>query len=152
MAILRIAAELGREGLVVNRKAVQHHMREMGIAGICPGPNLSRRRHEHKVYPYLLLGLSITAPDQIWGFDLTYIRMRRTWMYLVALLDWCTRHVVAWELGDPVEEELVIEPVRRALAQNTLHYPHLCGGGRKTMGIGIGERSKGGLDRTVGIE
>ena len=73
MAILRIAAELGREGLVVNRKAVQHHMREMGIAGICPGPTLSHRRHEHKVYPYLLRGLSNTAPDQVWGIDRTYI-------------------------------------------------------------------------------
>jgi len=55
--------------------------------------------------------LSITAPDQVWGIELTYIRMRRTWMNLAALLDWCTRYVVAWELGDTMEEERVIEPV-----------------------------------------
>ena len=111
----RITEELRqREGLVVNRKAVQRHMREMGIAGICPGPNLSRRRHDHSVYPYLLRGLSITAADQVWGIDLTYIRLRRTWMYLVALIDWHARYVVEWELGDTMEEGLVLEPVRRA--------------------------------------
>lgn len=113
----RIAAHLQREGVVVNRKAVQRHMREMGIAGVCPGPNLSRRRHEHKVYPYLLRGLSITAPDQVWGIDITYIRLQRTWMYLVALLDWYSRYVVEWELGDSMEEDLVLAPVRRALSR-----------------------------------
>ena len=113
----RITAELRREGLVVNRKAIREHMRDMGIAGVCPGPNLSRRRHDHQVYPYLLRGLSITAPDQVWGVDLTYIRMRRTWMYLVALIDWFARYVVEWELGDTMAEELVLEPVRRALGK-----------------------------------
>ena len=109
--------ELQGGGLVINRKAVQRHMREMGIAGICPGPNLSRRRLEHQVFPYLLRGMQITAPNQVWGIDLTYIRLRRTWMYLVALLDWWSRLVVAWELGDTMEEEIVLAPVRRALAQ-----------------------------------
>ena len=113
----RITAQLQREGVVVNRKAVQRHMREMGIAGVCPGPNLSRRRHEHKVYPYLLRGLSITAPDQVWGIDLTYIRLQRTWMYLVALLDWHSRFVLDWELGDSMEEALVLAPVGRALSR-----------------------------------
>ena len=113
----RITAELRREGWTLNRKAVQGHMREMGIAGVCPGPNLSRRRHDHQVYPYLLRGLSITASDQVWGIDLTYIRLRRTWMYLVALIDWFSRYVVEWQLGDTMEEGLVLEPVRRALGQ-----------------------------------
>ena len=84
---------------------------------MCPGPNLSRRRHDHQVYPYLLRGLSITASDQVWGIDLTYIRLRRTWMYLVALIDWFSRYVVEWQLGDTMEEGLVLEPVRRALGQ-----------------------------------
>ena len=113
----RITAELQRGGWVVNRKAVQRHMREMGISGICPGPNLSRRRHDHRVYPYLLRGLSITVPDQVWGIDVTYIRLRRTWMYLAALIDWYSRYVVEWELGDTLEEEIVLEPVRRAFAK-----------------------------------
>jgi len=113
----RITAELQQGGLEVNRKAVQRHMREMGIAGICPGPNLSRRRHDHSVHPYLLRGLTIKAPDHVWGIDLTYIRLRRTWMYLVALLDWYSRYVVDWEMGDSMEEELVLAPVRRALGR-----------------------------------
>lgn len=113
----RIAAELRGGGLVVNRKAVQRHMREMGIAGISPGPNLSQRRHEHQVFPYLLRGLQITAPNQVWGIDLTYIRLRRSWMYLVALLDWWSRLVVEWELGDTMEEEIVLAPVGRALGR-----------------------------------
>ena len=90
----RMAAQLRREGTVVNRKAVQRHMQEMAIAGIRPTVNLSRRRHEHEVYPYLLRGLTITAPDQVWGIDLTYIRLQRTWMYLVAIMDWYSRYVV----------------------------------------------------------
>ena len=112
----RITAELQRER-VFKRKAVQRHMREMGIAGVCPGPNLSRRRHEHKVYPYLLRGLSITAPDQVWGIDLTYTRLQRTRMYLVALLDWHSRFVLDWELGDSREEALVLALVGRALSR-----------------------------------
>ncbi len=81
------------------------------------GPNLSRRRHDHRVFPYLLRGLSITAPNQVWGIDLTYIPLRRTWLYLVALLDWYSRYVVEWELGDTMDEEIVLAPVRRALSQ-----------------------------------
>jgi len=113
----RITVELQKGGLAVNRKAVQRHMREMGIAGISPGPNLSRRRHDHQVYPYLLRGLSITAPDQVWGIDLTYIRLQRTWMYLTAIVDWYSRYVVDWEMGDTMEDGLVLAPVRRALGR-----------------------------------
>ena len=113
----RIAAQLRREGTVANRKAVQRHMQEMGIAGIRPTVNLSRRRHEHEVYPYLLRGLSITAPDQVWGIDLTYIRLQRTWMYLVAIMDWYSRYVVDWELGDTMDDELALAPVSRALTR-----------------------------------
>ncbi len=71
----RIAVLLARDyDVVVNRKAVQRHMREMGIAGICPGPNLSKRHPEHCIYPYLLRGVTATAPNHIWAIDITYIR------------------------------------------------------------------------------
>lgn len=113
----RIAAQLGREGLVVNRKAVQRHMQEMGIAGITPGPNLSRRNQQHQVYPYLLRGLPITAVNQVWGIDITYIRMPRGWMYLVAILDWYSRYVVSWELDQSLEIGFVLEAVRRAVSR-----------------------------------
>lgn len=113
----RIAATLQREGWQLNRKAVQRHMREMGIAGISPGPNLSKRRADHKVYPYLLRGLVISKPNQVWGIDVTYIRLARGWLYLVAVLDWFSRYVVSWELDDSLELGFVLNTVARGLAQ-----------------------------------
>lgn len=71
----RIAAQLKHEGVIINRKAVQRHMCEMGIAGIHPGPNLSKRNQLHRIYPYLLHGVSIAHPDHVWGIDITYIRL-----------------------------------------------------------------------------
>lgn len=114
----RIHAVLGREGFQVNRKRIQTYMREMGIAGICPGPNLSKRRQDHKVYPYLLKGLDICRPNQVWGIDITYIPMRSQWMYLVAIIDWFSRYVVSWELDQTLEVDFVIDAVQRALAQS----------------------------------
>lgn len=113
----RITAHLRREGLQVNRKAVQRHMQEMGIAGITPGPNLSRHNRQHQVFPYLLRGLSITAPNQVWGIDITYIRLARGWLYLVAILDWYSRYVVSWELDLTLEVPFVLEAMGRALQQ-----------------------------------
>ena len=116
----RITVELQKGGLVVNRKAVQRHMREMGIAGISPGPNLSRRRHEHQVYPYLLRGAEHHGAGPSLG-DRHHIhptiRLHRAGMYWVALPDWYSRYVVDWEMGDTMEEGLVLAPVRRALGQ-----------------------------------
>jgi Transposase and inactivated derivatives len=91
----KIAAQLKREGFLVNRKAVQRHMREMGIAAISPGPNLSKRHLEHQVYPYLLKGVVIQQPNQVWGIDITYIRLLKGWLYLTAVLDWYSRYVVS---------------------------------------------------------
>ena len=105
--------------LHINRKAAQHHMREMGIAGICPGPNLSRRNAENRVYPYLLRHLAITTPNQVWGIDITYIRLRAGWMYLVAVLDWYSRYVLSWELDDVLELPFVLRCAQSALAQAT---------------------------------
>ncbi len=115
----RITATLRREGWRLNRKAVQRHMREMGLAGICPGPNLSKRRSDHQVYPYLLRGLAITEPNQVWGIDITYIRLARGWLYLVAVLDWFSRYVMSWELNDSLEVAFVLEAVAKAFAQAT---------------------------------
>lgn len=113
----RITASLRREGWRLNRKAVQRHMREMGIAGISPGPNLSRRRSDHQVYPYLLRELAITEPNQVWGVDITYIRLARGWLYLVAVLDWSSRYVLSWELDDTLELGFVLTTVARAFTE-----------------------------------
>lgn len=111
----RITAQLRREGYVVNRKAVQRHMREMGITAIYPGPNLSRRHIEHRVFPYLLRGLAITRPNQVWGVDITYVRLSHGWLYLVAVMDWYSRYVVSWELDQSLEVDFVLQAMRRAL-------------------------------------
>jgi len=115
----RIAVTLRREGLVANRKAIQRHMREMGIEGIAPGPNTSARRLEHRRYPYLLRGLPIARPDHVWGVDITYIRLRAGWMYLVAVLDWYSRYVVAWALDQTLELGFVLEAMGAALSRAT---------------------------------
>jgi putative transposase len=113
----RITAQLRREGMDVNRKAVQRHMRAMGIAGICPGPNLSRRAHGEQVYPYLLRDIMSGYPNHVWGIDVTYIPLQTSWMYLVAVLDWFSRYVVSWELDDTLQLPFVLVAVKRALAR-----------------------------------
>ena len=103
----------------INRKRVQRYMREMGIAGIAPGPNLSRRALEQRIYPYLLRGVTAQVPDHIWGCDITYIRLRTSWLYLVAILDWFSRYVVSWALDDTLEVPFVLEAVGQALRSAT---------------------------------
>ncbi len=115
----RITAQLQRDGWEVNRKAVQRQMREMGIAGIAPAPNLSRRAAQAAVYPYLLRNLAITRVNQVWGIDITYIRLKRSWMYLVAILDWHSRYVLDWRLSDSLEIEFVLECLNAALNRET---------------------------------
>jgi putative transposase len=112
----KIEAQLRREGVVINRKTVQRQMREMGIVAIYPGPNLSRRQHKEHVFPYLLRHLTIRAPNQVWGIDITYIRMLKGWMYLVAVLDWYSRYVISWELDPTLEMPFVVTAVQRALS------------------------------------
>lgn len=115
----KIMAQLRREGVLINRKAVQRHMREMGIAGITPGPNLSRRAQGHRVFPYLLRGLLIERPNQVWGIDITYIRLVGGWLYLVAVLDWHSRYILSWELDESLEMPFVMMAVEGALVQAT---------------------------------
>jgi len=112
----KIEAQLRREGVVINRKTVQRHMREMGIVAIYPGPNLSRRQHKQHVFPYLLRNLTVRAPNHVWGIDITYIRLQKGWMYLVAILDWYSRYVISWELDQTLEMPFVLAAAQRALS------------------------------------
>jgi putative transposase len=113
----RITAQLRREGQEVNRKAVQRHMREMGIVGIHPRPNLRRRAQSEQVYPYLLRGVRCAYPNQVWGIDVTYIPLQTGWMYLVAVLDWYSRYVVSWELDDTLQAPFVLAAAPGARAK-----------------------------------
>jgi putative transposase len=99
----------------INRKRVQRYMREMGIAGISPGPNLSKRALDHRIYPYLLRSITAQAPNHIWGCDITYVRLRAGWMYLVAVLDWFSRYVISWALDDTLELPFVLDAIGQAL-------------------------------------
>jgi putative transposase len=99
----------------INRKRVQRYMREMGLVAIFPGPRLSQPAPGHKVYPYLLRNVTASYPDHIWGIDITYVRLQKGWMYLVAILDWYSRFVVSWALDQTLEMPFVLDAVDRAL-------------------------------------
>jgi len=112
----KIAKELTKQlKFDVNRKRVQRLMRVMGIEAIYPKPNLSLNNIPHPIYPYLLKGLSITHPNQVWGADITYIRMEKGFLYLVAFMDWFSRFVVAWRLSNTLEADFCLEAAQEAL-------------------------------------
>ena len=114
----RVIRDLLRsEGIRVNRKAIQHHMQDMGISVIYPGPNLSKRNHQHRVYPYLLRNLEIVRNDQVWQTDLTYIRLRGGWVYLTALIDVHSRMIVDWELSTTLDSGFIVTMLKRAFAK-----------------------------------
>lgn len=117
----RITAQLQQEGVEVNRKAVQRHRREMGLEGVSPGPNLSKRTQKEGVYPDLLRHITSAYPNHMWGIDITYIRVHAGWMYLVAILDGYSRYIVSWELDQTLEMPFVLTAMQRALAQAAPH-------------------------------
>ena len=109
---------LAEDGLTVGRHTIRRYREEMGLSTLFPRPNLSRpSRQDHRVYPYLLRGLSIERPDQVWGVDITYIRLRGGFLYLVAFLDWFSRLVVAWELSETLEMPFVLSCAEAALGR-----------------------------------
>jgi putative transposase len=110
----RITVVLQKE-MVISRKTVQKYMREMGLEAIGPKPNLSKRHPEHKIYPYLLRNVTASYPNHVWGIDITYIRLEKGWMYLVAILDWYSRFVVSWCLDQSLAVDFVLESVDLAL-------------------------------------
>jgi putative transposase len=105
------------EGHPVNRKRVQRLMRAMGIEAIYPKPRLSQGSPEHRVYPYLLRGVGTKRPQQVWSTDITYIRLRAGFVYLVAILDWYSRYVISWELSNSLELNFCLLALDRALDQ-----------------------------------
>jgi putative transposase len=100
----------------INRKRVQRLMRLMGIAAIYRKPRLSQKNDEHKVYPYLLRDVAIVHPDQVWSTDITYIPMAHGFLYLVAIIDWFSRYVLAWRLSNTLDPLFCIEALDEALS------------------------------------
>ena len=111
----RITKELKATGVNVNRKRVQRLMAWGGIQAIYPGPNTSRRNKLHAVHPYLLRGLNITHPNQVWMVDITYLRMPNGFMYLVALIDVYSRYVVGWSLSNTLDTDFCIDALKSGL-------------------------------------
>jgi len=111
----RIRDWLADEGHPVNRKRVQRLMRTMGLAALYPKRNLSLANQAHKVYPYLLRGLVIDRPNQVWASDLTYIPMARGFVYLVAILDWYSRKVLSWRLSNTLDASCCVEALNEAI-------------------------------------
>jgi putative transposase len=111
----RMTALLKRKGHDVNRKHVQRLMREMGIEAIYPKPDLSKPHPRHKIYPYLLSDVGIDRKDQVWASDITYIPLARGFMYLVAIIDWWSRYVLAWQLSTSMEASFCVNALDMAL-------------------------------------
>ena len=111
----RMVVYLGRCGHTVNRKRVQRLMRSLGLAGMAPGPNTSRAHPQHKVYPYLLRGVVVNRPNQVWSTDITYIRLAHGFVYLVAIIDWYSRCVLSWRISNSMETVFCVDCLEEAL-------------------------------------
>ena len=116
--IAKMTEWLARQGHCVNHKRVRRLMRQMGLEAIYPRRKrgLSLQDKQHKIYPYLLRDVQITRPDQVWSADITYVRMYRGWLYLVAVMDWFSRYVLSWELSVTLESEFCISALKHALS------------------------------------
>ena len=111
----RMTAWLRRQGYEINHKRVERLMKLMGLEAVYPKRRLTVASKEHKIYPYLLRGVEIKEPDQVWSADITYIRMLRGFLYLVAVMDWYSRYVLAWEVSISMEKEFCLEALDKAL-------------------------------------
>lgn len=113
----RMTVWLQTQGHMVNRKRVQHLMQRMGLAAIYQRPRTSRPAPEHRIYPYLLRGLAITRVNQVWAADITYIPMAHGFLYLVAVMDWVSRYVLAWRLSNLLDTSFCVAAVAEALSK-----------------------------------
>ena len=106
---------LRQEGHTIGRRHVATLMRHMGIAALYRTPSLSRRQAGHRIYPYLLRDRVISQPNQVWAADITYVRLKRGFMYLVAVMDWWSRYVLAWEVSNTMDSDFCVRAWERAL-------------------------------------
>lgn len=119
----RMTLWLRDQGYQVNPKRIERLMREMGIAAVAPRRSLSAPRKEHKKWPYLLRGMTIERPDQVWASDITYIGVQKGYFYLVAVMDWFSRYVLSWELSNSLDADFCVRALQRAL---TNARPQIC--------------------------
>jgi putative transposase len=113
----QIAAYLPQSGLSAGRHRVRRLMGIMGLQAVYKGPNTSKKHPEHRIYPYLLRKLAITQPNQVWCRDITYIPVKRGFLYLVAIMDWATRKVLSWRLSNTLDASFCVEALEEAIAK-----------------------------------
>jgi putative transposase len=113
----RLTRWLVERGEVVNRKRVQRLMRVMGLEAIYPKPKLSAAGPGHRIYPYLLRGVKVERPDQVWSTDITYVPLATGFMYLAAVIDWFSRYVIAWRLSNTLDGSFCLEMLEEALGR-----------------------------------
>jgi putative transposase len=113
----RMQFELNKEGRSLCRKRVQRLMRVMDIVALVPRPGTSKPAPGHKIYPYLLRNVAITEPNHVWAIDMTYVPMQHGFLYLVAVIDWASRAVLAWRLSNTMDTRFCIEALDEALAR-----------------------------------
>jgi putative transposase len=111
----RMTSHLRREGFSINRKKVRRLMRRMGLEAVYPRPKTTRPHPDHPVYPYLLRGLAIDRPNQVWSADITFLPMPRGFMYLVAVMDWHTRKILSWRLSNTLEADFCVAALEDAI-------------------------------------
>lgn len=113
----QMARYLRRKGHWVNRKRVSRLMRKMGLMTIYQKPDTSKPHPEHRRYPYLLRGMEITEPNQVWCSDVTYIPLRKGFLYLVAIMDWASRKVLSWRLSNSLDADFCVAALKEALTK-----------------------------------
>ena len=113
----RLLMLLQRQGWTVNRKRVMRLLQRMGIEALHPRKGTSQPGEGHQIFPYLLEGLDISGPDQVWCSDITYVPVQQGFLYLVAVMDWWSRYVLAWELSNSLDPEFCVRAWEQALAE-----------------------------------
>ena len=113
----QMARHFRRQGYCVGRKRMRRLMRQIGVSAIYQAPRTSKPHPEHRIYPYLLRGVTIDRPDHVWCADVTYIRMHRGFLYLVAIMDWATRNVLAWRLSNSLDATSCVEALEEAMSR-----------------------------------
>lgn len=111
----QMASYLRTKGHDVEREEIRGIYERLGLRSLAPGPHTSKPHPEHKIYPYLLRGATISRPDHVWSTDITYVRLQRGFVYLMAIIDWYSRYVLDWELSIGLEADFCIETLGRVL-------------------------------------
>ncbi len=142
----RMSAALGRQGLRIGHNRVRRLLRRMGLEALYPKPRLSLPGGpEHRIYPYLLRGLRIERPNQVWSADITYIRLSQGFVYLVAILDWFSRYVLSWSLSTTLDAWFCLQALREALRSARPEIFNTDQGSQFTSGDWIAELKRAGV-------